>query len=334
MPLIVTPRQLNQRAELYHQLGMMITAGLSVHKSLEHLHSNPPSYDLRPPIAHLLASLNQGLTVGESVQRLGKWTPSFDIALIEAGERSGRLDACFKLLATYYRERAEMAKQMISDSLYPLLVLNVAIVLFPFIEFIRTWNVPRFLFMIAIIAVPVYGAIFLIIFASQGRHGEAWRSKLEEICSYVPVLGTARHCMALARLSMALESLINAGVPIITAWELAGTASGSPALNRRIKSWSPQIENGASYSDVVSKSREFPELFANLYHTGEVSGTTDQTLVRLHNLYQTEGQAKMKALSQWTPKLMYFGIMIFVAYKIISFYTGYFKELNQVMDFK
>ena len=63
MPLITTPKQLNQRAELYHQLGVMTTAGLSIHKALEHLQSNPPSLALRAPISQLLANLAEGHTV-------------------------------------------------------------------------------------------------------------------------------------------------------------------------------------------------------------------------------------------------------------------------------
>jgi type IV pilus assembly protein PilC len=334
MPLIITPSQLNQRAELYHQLGIMITAGLTVTKALEHLRDHPPSLSLRAPITQLLDNLNQGHTVSESIHRIGRWVPSFDLALIDAGERSGRLDACFKLLAVYYRERAQMAKQMISDLAYPAFVFNFAIVLFPFVEFVRTGNFTLFITKILMIAVPIYSVVFLIIYACQGRHGESWRSKIEQILGCVPILRTARHNLALARLSMALESLLNAGVPIVTAWELAATASGSPALDRTVRSWKPSIENGSTFSELISDSGRFPELFANLYHTGEVSGTTDQTLLRLHNLYQTEGQAKMKALSQWTPKLVYFGIMLFVAFKVISFYTGYFAEVNQAIDFK
>ena len=101
-----------------------------------------------------------------------------------------------------------------------------------------------------------------------------------------------------------------------------------------MKGWNVPLEAGSSFSELISASKRFPELFANLYHTGEVSGTLDQTLVRLHNLYQTEGLAKMKALAQWTPKLVYFGIMFIVAWKIISFYTGYFGEIDKAMDFK
>jgi len=330
MPLIITPRQLNQHAELYHQLGMMITAGLSVHKALEHLQSHPPSLSLRAPISQLLEQLDQGHTVSESLQRIGKWIPSFDLALIDAGERSGRLDACFKLLAVYYRERAQMARQMISDMAYPAFVLNFAIVLFPLIELVTTGSVARFLWMTVGIAAPLYGLVFLIVYACQGRHVEGWRSRVEQILGRIPILGTARQDLALARLAVALESLLNAGVPIVTAWELAATASGSPALNRTVQGWKEPLQNGSTFSELISASDRFPALFANLYHTGEVSGTTDQTLIRLHNLYQTEGQARTKALAQWTPKLVYFGIIFFVAWKIISFYTSYFTQIDEI----
>jgi type II secretory pathway component PulF len=150
----------------------------------------------------------------------------------------------------------------------------------------------------------------------------------------VPVLGTARRDLALARLATALDSLLNAGVPIFTAWELSATASGSPALDDRVQSWRTRLESGATFTEVMADSNDFPDLFRNLYHTGEVSGTLDHTLVRLHNLYQTEGLRRMRALSRWTPKLVYFGIMFFVAWKIISFYTDYFNQINQAIDFK
>src|SRR5271168_3518594 len=111
MPLIITPRQLARRAELYHQLGVMISAGLTVHQSLEQLKRNPPDHALRPKISEWLLHLDQGLTVSQAVQSIGQWMPSFDLALIEAGEQSGRLDASFKLLALHYQERASMVKQ-------------------------------------------------------------------------------------------------------------------------------------------------------------------------------------------------------------------------------
>ncbi len=318
MALFVTPRQLNQHAELYNQLGMMIAAGMTVFKALELLGQNPPSNDLRRPIAQWLEELHKGNNVADSLRNIEKWVPSFNIALIDAAERSGRLDACFKLLAVYYRERAQTVRQMLSDSAYPLFVFNFAIILFPVIELVQKGNLTRFLWETLGIAAPLYGIVAAIIYACQGRHGEQWRSVIEQVLARIPVLGTARRDLALARLATALESLLSGGVPILTAWPMAATASGSPALNRTVQSWKQPLEDGSTPSELLSKSKDFPQLFSSMYHTAEISGTIDETLVRLHTLYQTEGMAKIKNLSQWTPKVVYFGIMIFVGWKIIS----------------
>ena len=334
MGLISTPKQLNQRAELYHQLGMMLGAGLSFYKALEHLKQHPPSRDLREPVSRLLEELTQGHTFTEALRHLRGWIPVFDIALIDAAEQSGRLDATLKLLSIYYRERAETARQLMSGLAYPLFVFNFAIVLFPLIDLITKGNFVRFFWMTAGIAVPLYTLVFLIIYACQGGHGEAWRSQVEKILSHVPVLGAARRDLALARLAAALESLLNAGIPIVTAWEMAAAASGSPALNRTVQSWKQPLAQGSTPSELVTESGRFPDIFSNLYHTGEVSGTLDDTLRRLHTLFQSEGLSKMKNLSLWTPKLIYFGIMFFVAWKIITYYTGYFNEVNQAINFR
>ena len=62
----------------------------------------------------------------DALRHTGQWMSTFDLALIEAGDKSGRLDACFKLLALHYEERARMVKQAISRTLlYPAFVLRV-----------------------------------------------------------------------------------------------------------------------------------------------------------------------------------------------------------------
>jgi type IV pilus assembly protein PilC len=334
MPLIITPSQLERRAELYHQLGIMISAGMTIHQALAQLKQNPPDRALRPKISEWLHHLSQGLTVSQAVQSMGKWMPSFDLALIEAGEQSGRLDACFKLLALHYQEKARMVKQAISDLMYPLFTLHVAVFVFPFVEFFKSGNMTRFILTIVGMLAPLYALVLFIIIACQGRHGEKWRSILERVFRPIPVLGTARRDLALARLAAALEALINAGVPIIGAWELAATASGSPALRRSVEGWRPRLEHGSTPAELVSESGQFPTVFASLYHTGEISGQLDQTLNRIHTMYQEEGTRRMRLVSRWGPQIVYFAVAIYVAFRVIGFYMGYFKEINDVMDMK
>jgi type II secretory pathway component PulF len=328
MPLIVTPKQLSLRAEVYHQLGALLSAGVPLTNALETLHKNPPARSFRQPIAELISELEQGSTFTEALLRAGRWMPSFDVALLQAGEHSGRLDACFKLLADYYQERAQLVRQTMGQLAYPVFLLHFAVFIGPFPQLFVSGDVAAYLTQTLGALAPIYAVVFLLILACQSRHGELWRGLVERAGRFIPILGTARRHLALARLSAALEALLNAGVSIISAWELAAAASGSPALHRTVVAWRPRVEHdGERPSEVVSESNEFPELFANLYHTGEISGTLDETLRRLHRHYQEEGARKLKGLAEWLPRLVYFGIMLTIAYRVVTFYTGYYSNI-------
>jgi type II secretory pathway component PulF len=332
MAIIVTPKQLTLRAELYHQLGSMLEAGLTLHKAIDTLSRNPPARSFRAPLEQLRAHLQHGETFTRSLKLIGGWVPSFDIALLEAGENSGRLDVCFKQLSGYYEERAELLREVMTSLAYPLFILHFAIFIGPFPKFFMSGNLFEYLAQTIGTLAPLYGAVALVIFACQGRHGEMWRGLIEKMVGFIPILGTARRSLALGRLAAALEALINAGLSIINAWELAATASGSPALRRAVLLWRPGLERGGKTpSEQVSVCEEFPELFANLYHSGEISGKLDETLRRLHSLYQEEGSRKLKLVAKWFPILAYLAIMLKIAYQVVTFYVGYFDQINQVI---
>jgi type II secretory pathway component PulF len=330
MPLIVTPGQFTQRAELYHQLAQLTSAGIGILTTLEQLQRSPPAQSFRAPLRAVSARLAQGATLAESL-RAAAWLPEFDLSLIDAGERSGRLDACYRLLAEYYNDRARVARQVIGDLAYPVFLLHFAVFILPFADFFSSGNMTVYLAKTFGVLVPLYALTAALIYAGQSKHGEVWRGLVETVLRPIPLLGTARHYLTLARLAAALESLIAAGVTIIEAWELAAAASGSPGIRREVKTWKPDLLAGETPSDKVSHCSWFPELFANLYHTGEVSGSLDESLRSLRKYYQEEGTRKLHAVSQWVPRFIYLAIMLVIAYKIINFWLGYFEQINQVI---
>jgi type II secretory pathway component PulF len=327
--VIFTPGQLSRRADFYHQLGQLTGAGLGLLQALEQLRRNPPDRTYRGPIGRMHQEITGGSTFTDAVRGCGNWLPAFDIALIQAGEHSGRLDACFRLLADYYTDRARLARQMISDLAYPAFLLHFAVFIFPFAQFFSSGNWIVYLCQTFGVLIPLYGVVALIVFAAQSRHGEAWRAAIETLLHPVPVLGQGRRFLALARLSAALEALLSAGVTIIEAWELAATASGSPALRRTVLGWRPEVNAGQTPAEAVSASGSFPELFVGQYATGEISGKLDDTLRRLHAYYQEEGSRKLHAVARWTPRAIYFCVVLIIAFRIIGFYTNYF---NMVRD--
>ena len=327
--MIFTPGQLSRRADFYHQLGQLTGAGLGLIQALEQLRRNPPDRSYREPISRVLEQITDGDTLTGAMQRCGHWLPAFDLALLQAGEQSGRLDACFRLLADYYTDRARLARQMIGDLAYPAFLLHFAVFIFPFAQFFTSGNLAAYLCQTLGVLLPLYAVVALVIFAAQSRHGEAWRACFESLLNPIPVLGAARRYLALGRLAAALEALLSAGVTIIEAWELAATASGSPALRRTVLGWRPLVNAGQTPAEAVSASGSFPGIFASQYATGEVSGQLDDTLRRLRAYYQEEGSRKLHAVARWTPRAIYLCVVVMIAYRIISFYTNYF---NQVRD--
>lgn len=329
--IVFTPGQFTRRAELYRQLAQLTAAGLPILKALEQLERHPPSPAFRTPLRLMREGIVAGCTFSEALSVSGRWAAPFDVALVNAGERSGRLDVSLRTLADLYAERARMARQMIGDLAYPVFLLHFAVLIFAFIRYVGTWKLESGLVLIAGVLLPVYLVVVVLIFVSQSRHGDAWRTIYEKLLHHVPLVGSGRRELALARLALALEALINAGVTIIEAWELAATVSGSPALRRTVHQFLPDVKAGQTPSEAVSACGQFPELFSNQYHAGEVSGKLDETLQRLYRYFQEEGSRKIQMVSQWTPRLIYLIIALCIAYFIINFWMNYFQNIWNAM---
>ena len=207
----------------------------------------------------------------------------------------------------------------------------MAIFLFPFAAFFLSGDWESYLARTVGILAPLYLLVFLVTYANQSSHGESWRALIERITNRIPLLGTARRNLALSRLAAALEALVAAGVRIVEAWEIAGVASGSPALRRAIARWKHGLEAGQTPAEVLRMTPYFPPLFADFYQTGEVSGDLDESLLRMQRYYQEEGSRKLHAFSQWTPRIFYLAIVFLIAWKVVSFWTGYYSNLGKVL---
>jgi type II secretory pathway component PulF len=163
MPLLVTPRQLVHRAELYHQLAQLADAGLPLFQSIETLLRAPPARSFRKPLARVLANLTEGATFSDALQALGHWAPSFDIALLRAGEKSGRLPECLKLLAEYYQERARLIRQVISDLMYPLFLFHFAILIAPIPALVSSGDLMDYAKQTLGVFIPIYAVVFFLL---------------------------------------------------------------------------------------------------------------------------------------------------------------------------
>jgi len=349
---MVTPGKLARRAALFEQLSTTIAAGVPLIQAIEMASRNRSTGVPRKILEQLVHHLKNGHTFTDSMQlvsgqkrdpdittkRVAKeyWLSEFDMALLSAGEDSGRLDVSFKTLARYYASRAKLIRDTIASSIITIVTLHVFLLVFP-ISYLQRLALgivnnqyseclPFLLEKLEVFGI-LYGAAWFLMFSGQGNRGEGWRSGVEGICNIIPWLRSAVKYLAVARLAMALDALLNAGVPVIRAWELAAMASGSPQLKSEIFKWTPQLTQGSTPSDMVAQISYFPEMFTQLYHTGEISGRQDETLAHLHTYFEEEGNRKLQTFCRVLNFLIYFTIAITVGIFVISFWLKYYGTM-------
>ena len=332
--MIFTPGQLKRRAELYHQLGSMIAAGVPLIEALEMAGKNSGLRVSRKIILSLVENLKNGLTFTDSMVKIHGWLPEFDIALLSAGEHSGRLDYCFKQLGFYYETRATIIRETISGLIRTAITFHLFLMLFPlglffnFVLGIVNNEYARCLPFIAekiLVFGALYGIAFFFIFASQGNRGVRWRALVEHVVQAIPVLRIAQKYLVMSRLSAALEALVSSGVSIVKGWPMAAAASGSPHLNKVVEGWKPHLEGGSTPAELVRETPYFPEMFVNLYHTGEISGKLDESLGRLHAYFREEGFLQLRMFTKILNGVLYGMVAILVGYNVIRFWVGYFN---------
>jgi type II secretory pathway component PulF len=333
MALFFTPSQFSRHAEFYRQMGQLLAVGVPVTNALEHIQKTAIfKRRSQSPLPSVIQMIHSGATFSEAAKAPAGWLPPFDLALLQAGELTGRLDATFDILGTYYETRARIARIVLAGLAYPLFLLHFAIFIIPFPEFFISGNIQLYLLKTFGILIPLYALATLTVFAAQSRHGEPWRAFMEKVSMFIPLLGSARRNLALSRIAASLGALLSAGITVIEAWKMAGAASGSPRLKREVESWMPLLEAGQTPAEVIQGAKVFPEIFAGQYATGEVSGKLDDTLGRLNVYYEQEGTRRLQALALWFPWLVYFVVAGFIIYKVFTFYTGRYQGMQDLLN--
>lgn len=333
MAFFLFPGQLAARGELYHQMAASLAAGLELVRTLQMLSANPPGRGMRHPLRRVIQRLEDGATFGEALRAQGSWAPPFDIALLEAGELSGRLDHACQLLSRAYVDRARLLRVMMIGLAYPVFVFHFAFLILPVTHLVSLFQggeLSAFVMAKLMFFIPFYLAVLAIIFLSQGSRGRGWRSLLERFTGLVPVLGKARRALSLSRLSLALDALLNAGVAAVRAWPLAASASGSPALEREVERWKPRLDDGQPAGDLILTSSRFPQHFRSVYASSELSGRVDEALPRLAEHYREEGERGMKVAAGLLTALVYGAVLVVVAYQIVSFWLGYYSRILSI----
>ena len=101
----------------------------------------------------------------------------------------------------------------------------------------------------------------------------------------------------IALFSRQLATMLQAGIPLVQAFEIVGAGHDNPAMQRLILSIKQDLEGGTALAEALGKHPlYFDELYTNLVEVGEHSGSLDTLLDKVARLYRND--ARLVALGQ------------------------------------
>lgn len=113
----------------------------------------------------------------------------------------------------------------------------------------------------------------------------------------VPVLKTIIIKVAVSRFARTFSALTSAGVTVLDALEVTGSAIGNKVIEAELKAAAEEVKNGKPLSDPISKSKLFPPIVAQMLAVGEETGQIDKILVKIADFYDEEVDTVIDSLS-------------------------------------
>lgn len=324
-----------QKHIFYAEMAKLLGAGFDIQRAGNVLlDSNPP-----PSQVMLLRHLNDGLAAGQSItaalSKDPKAVSELERNIIGAGERGGMLAAAFQHLADYYAMLASSRREATSSMIYPVIILHLGVIVSVVPSALMKGDVGiseifRNL-VVAFLLVYVVLAILIIIVYYILKHAPVNRA-VDEVVNRVPWIGKARRNLAMARFCKVYHAGILAGISMVETVSLAANAAQSGVIRDAGTKLSAAAKSGDALGPHFIADPAFPKAFARSYSTGEQAGTLDDDLARWSQLFQEEAQISMRHVSVMVPKLFYFLLVAFIAWKIVEFFSGYYSMLNDMME--
>ncbi len=298
------------------QLSIMFNARVSLIESLRTLVSQTKNPYFREKISNITDDVEAGTALSLALSKHPECFSSFYVAMIRAGEASGKLAEALDYLARHLEKEFYLINKIKGAMAYPVLVLIFAFfilflmlffivpqltealesmgqeipvitqMIIAFSQILRQWAV-------LFVLIFILAAICLFIFYKSKQGKEFF----DKFFLNIPFIGEYLKLIYLSHFAENLSTLISGGLPIAQCLELAGKIVGNSVYREIIFQARDEVRKGKPVSTSLSVFPEFfPPLFTQMALVGEKSGTLDMSLMHLVNFYQKEVEKTTESL--------------------------------------
>jgi general secretion pathway protein F len=332
------------------QLSTLLGAGMPLVPSLSILMQQEKNPLLKKSLAQIREQVNEGKSLTEGMSEFPRIFPPFYLNMVKAGEASGTINLVLESLADF-SENQQVLKNKISSALaYPIIVLLLgSIIIFLMMTFVIPkiteifTDMKQTLPLITIILIKVsnflksFWWLILVLlgagvaaFRYMTTATEAGRSAWDNAKLKIPIIGQINRKIAIARFCRTLATLLQSGVPLLSAMEIVRNIVNNVIIGDAIHQAAKDLEEGKGLSGPLTKSGLFPPLVTEMIAVGEQSGSLEKMLNRIATAYENESQSNIIILTSILEPAMIIIMAVIVAFIVISILLPLF-EMNQLV---
>ena len=315
------------------QMFSLLKAGIPILAALQGLQSFIQNKSLSNVIIDLRANLDSGRELSSALQQHPKVFDGFYVSMIRVGETTGMLDKVFLYLFEHLEFEKMMREQVKAALRYPLFVITaIAIAMI----IINLFVIPAFAnmfksfgaelplmtkillassnFMLAAWPYLLVGGIGGGLLLRSYIATEAGRYNWDKFKLSLPIAGKIIHKATMARFARSFALSSKSGIPIVEALNLVAQTVDNAFIGKKIQAMQFGIERGESILQTATHSGVFNLLVLQMIAVGEESGSLDDLMAEVADMYQRDVEYEIKTLSaQIEPILIVFlGIMVLV----------------------
>ncbi len=315
----------------------MLNAGMNIISTLQVLSVQIENKRLRTATGKVLIELQKGYPLSTCIRLYPKVFPTLFVNMVEAGELTGNLDGVLNSLAKYYENDHQTQARIKKATIYPKAVAVIAIIVVTlllmfvvptFTEMFESSDTPLPPMTVNLIAMSdfvarfwylIFAFMFAVMFAiSQIKHYDKSKYYYDFVLNKLPIFGPSIVKITTARFSRTTATLLNSGIPIISALKSSAQVSGNALIVKGIDDITDEIRAGQSLSYMLGQLDYFPPMMISMVNIGEESGDIVSLLDKTADFYEDEMKEAIDTLTGLIEPIMICFLAVVVGYVVIA----------------
>lgn len=291
-----------QRFFLFSQIAQQLRAGINPARSFENLARMTPYAHFHESLVKLQEAATNGRSLSSTLALYPDLYPDHVVGTVHAGEQGGFLPEAFSLLSS--QAGSAHGFRRFHWFVYPILIAILVTLpaVFAFQAMLREaslnldpniWGLwfkymmwPYGPMTLAIIGCLLAARAILTTYeARRIRHRMALK---------VPIYGSRSRNECIAAFTWALSRLSQAGIAPASAWKMATEVVPNVEMAARLRETGRMMTDGSKISDAIFGSRLFPQEYAPVVATGEMTGDIEGSLMQLEQITRDEFETKTR----------------------------------------